>query len=150
MGNSFPVENTNEGLAFRDLFDRNPIPMWVLDEETKQVLYANTAALKRYGYTIAEITHKTIFDLCTTEERDRLRLWLSARKTEFSGSMGYWRHQAKNGTLLSVEVFQENVQWAGAVGFTLCATGCNGAGSRLAGATRLPGRIKPLRGSYAK
>jgi CHASE3 domain sensor protein len=39
---------------YRLLFDRNPVPMWVYDEETLRFLTVNEAAVVQYGYSVDE------------------------------------------------------------------------------------------------
>lgn len=37
--------------AFRLLFDRNPVPMWLHDPDSLKILAVNEAAVARYGYS---------------------------------------------------------------------------------------------------
>ena len=48
---------------FRLLFEANPNPMWVFDEETFRFLAVNDAALRHYGYTRDEFLALTAVDI---------------------------------------------------------------------------------------
>ncbi len=45
---------------YRDLFNNNPMPMWVFDPKTLRFLEVNEAAIQHYGYTYEEFLSKTI------------------------------------------------------------------------------------------
>src|SRR5262249_6136861 len=48
---------------YRLIFDGNPTPMWVFDQETLQFLEVNDAALQHYGYSREEFLQMTLGDL---------------------------------------------------------------------------------------
>jgi two-component system cell cycle sensor histidine kinase/response regulator CckA len=48
---------------YQTLFERNPFPMWVYDEETLRFLAVNDAAVEHYGYTQEEFLGMTIEDI---------------------------------------------------------------------------------------
>ena len=48
---------------YRELFNNNPMPMWVLDTATLHFLEANAAAVQHYGYTNEEFLHITLADI---------------------------------------------------------------------------------------
>ena len=50
-----PQQSRDESTeAFRALFERNPLPMWIYDSETLAFLDVNDAAIQSYGYTRSE------------------------------------------------------------------------------------------------
>lgn len=52
-----------ETSAFTLFFEKNPVPMWIHDEENGQLLAANEAAVDFYGCSRAGLLRKTVRDL---------------------------------------------------------------------------------------
>lgn len=48
---------------YRHLFEMNPLPMWVVDSETRRFLEVNQAAVEHYGWTREEFLGMTTADL---------------------------------------------------------------------------------------
>src|ERR1700759_2230188 len=48
---------------YRELFNNNPMPMWVFDAKTFRFLEANSAAVQHYGYTNEEFLSRSLADL---------------------------------------------------------------------------------------
>lgn len=94
------------------LFEENPQPMWVFDQETLRFLTVNNAAIEKYGYSREEFLRMTIVDIRPREEVTRL---LRDRKVLASGfhSAGIWRHQTKAAKILDVEIYAHFIQYNG-------------------------------------
>ncbi len=89
---------------FRSLFNNNPVPMWVYDQQTLRFLEVNEAAMQEYGYTREEFMQLTLFDIRPAEERNALQHLLQVRhKTEERGPLEY-THRRKDGTSFLVEL----------------------------------------------
>jgi two-component system cell cycle sensor histidine kinase/response regulator CckA len=87
--------------GFELVFERNPLPMWVSDEETHAILAVNDAAVARYGYSREEFLTMGLGDLPHDDE---------ALPPPFRGAgedemlTGYpCKHQCKDGTVIGVE-----------------------------------------------
>lgn len=97
-----------EGRRFRELFDLSPLPMWVCDRETLQIIAVNQAAVEHYGWDSDTFCSMTALDMRPPEDRDRLREHLAARdsKTEQDEVCyeGDWQHLKKDGSRINVEV----------------------------------------------
>jgi PAS domain S-box-containing protein len=65
-------------VRYRQVFESNPIPMFLWDLETLRIVHVNRAALERYGYTQEELRGMTMFDLRPEEDVPRLRTWRSS------------------------------------------------------------------------
>lgn len=89
---------------YKNLFDLNPVPMWVFDLQTLGFLDVNNAAIEHYGYSEQEFLNMTIMDIRPAEEVDRLEIFLSKKKTLKSRQKGIWKHQKKNGAIIDVEI----------------------------------------------
>jgi PAS domain S-box-containing protein len=87
----------------RMLFDNNPHPTWVFDRETLRFLAVNSAAVRKYGYSLAEFMTMTIKDIRSTEEIPSL-LESVARIKDGNEKVSDWRHRLKNGSIIDVEI----------------------------------------------
>lgn len=53
---------------YRQLFTMSPAPMWLIDQESKQFIQVNKAAVQNYGYTEAEFSSMTLDDIQQAED----------------------------------------------------------------------------------
>lgn len=85
------------------LFDKNPIPMWVVDINTLRIVEVNAAAIENYGYSESEFVSMTLNDLRPPEEQSKL---LMAANSVANGMCfkGKSTHVKKNGTEAMVEI----------------------------------------------
>lgn len=54
------------------LFDKNPIPMWVVDISTLRIMEVNSAAIENYGYSENEFLAMSLKDLRPSTEESKL------------------------------------------------------------------------------
>src|SRR5579864_3563628 len=59
----------------RHLYDCNPVPMYVYDQETLRFLDVNDSAIRHYGYSRERFQAMTIEDIRSPEEVARLRAY---------------------------------------------------------------------------
>ena len=59
--------------SFRLLFEENPLPMWVVDVNSLQLLAVNAATCRHYGYSRERMLTMSIEDLRLPEETKKLR-----------------------------------------------------------------------------
>jgi diguanylate cyclase (GGDEF)-like protein/PAS domain S-box-containing protein len=85
----------------RQLFHRNPLPAWVVDDNTQAFLMVNQAASARYGWTEAEFVGGM-------ELRE-----LMAPGTEGVCESGDCHHRTKDGLTLSVHVTSFELDYGG-------------------------------------
>jgi len=99
---------------YRLLFDANPHPMWVFDEETLRFLAVNDAALRKYGYTRDEFLGMTISEIRPPVEapKSNPNLLLEDRLVP-SGDPNVRRHRTKTGADLDVEISSYRFQFDG-------------------------------------
>lgn len=91
-------------LQYRLLFDTNPNPMWVFDEETFDFLTVNEAALQHYGYSREEFLGMTIKDIRPADDVERLEYFIPRQSGSVCGDAGVWQHRKKDGTLIYVQI----------------------------------------------
>jgi diguanylate cyclase (GGDEF)-like protein/PAS domain S-box-containing protein len=59
--------------SFRLLFEENPLPMWVADINTRELLAVNAATCRHYGYSRDQMLTMSVESLRVPEEIDTLR-----------------------------------------------------------------------------
>jgi hypothetical protein len=97
---------------YRQLFERNPHPMWIFDPETLAFLAVNDAAVAQYGYDREEFASRTIRDIRPTEDLARLDRDLASDHHGLDIA-GTWRHRKKDGTVFEVEITSHEIDWHG-------------------------------------
>jgi|GEM_PF-3492177 len=94
------------------LFERNPLPMMVVDPDTRRYLEVNDAAAAQYGYTREEFLTMRTDDLRPPEDVERM---ISAFRSRAPGGAerGVWRHRTKDGRILIVEIVSHDTKLDG-------------------------------------
>ena len=98
--------------GYRELFDANPLPMWIYDPATLRFLAVNDAAVAHYGYSRAAFVEMTIGDIRPVEDLPALREWVD-RAGAGQVASGMWRHRKRDGTIIEVEVSSHGIEWGG-------------------------------------
>lgn len=96
---------------YRMLFERSPLPMWVVDTHTTRFLAVNDAALRLYEYTREEFLAMTALDIRRPEDHAAFRDFLSRE----AGAVHYgvFRHVKKTGEPIDIEGVGHLVAWRG-------------------------------------
>jgi len=102
---------------YRLLFDSNPQPMWVYDEESLTFLAVNDAAIHHYGYSRAEFLAMTIRNIHPIEEAELLDEHVAKRLREGDQrafhSSRVWKHRKKDASLIDVETAVSPIEFLG-------------------------------------
>ncbi len=98
-------------LRYRQLFENNPLPMWVYDLETLRFLAVNVAAINHYGYTEQQFLNMTVKEIWPSE--DRLLMSELLRWPEGLDPAGVWRHLRQNSTIIDVEITTYSINFEG-------------------------------------
>jgi PAS domain S-box-containing protein len=99
-------------IRYRQLFNRFPYPVWIVDLETLKFLEVNEAAVKNYGYSREEFLSMTVKDIRPAKYIPALIEILSDKSQELR-SDGVWKHRKKDGTLIDVEVASHRIDFLG-------------------------------------
>jgi PAS domain S-box-containing protein len=86
---------------YRFLFESNPQPMWVYDQETLAFLTVNDTAVRNYGYSRNEFLRMTLADIRVQEDFPNLLHSTVVPTGELNGPR---RHRKKDGQIISVEL----------------------------------------------
>jgi PAS domain S-box-containing protein len=103
----------DSGLAYRNLFENNPMPMFVMDLETLDFVAVNNAAIRHYGY------NKEAFEVLSlpmiTEGAEPLAVERAFRSNAKSFDAGEWKHRKNNGEIIEVQLTAHAIVFAGKV-----------------------------------
>lgn len=98
---------------YRLLFDRSPLPKWVIDPETFALLDVNDAAIEFYGYSREEFKNISLADIRIQEEfalfRNRVKDAASSGN-RFEGHMPT-KHRRKNSEIAEVDVHYTEIRY---------------------------------------
>jgi PAS domain S-box-containing protein len=97
---------------YRELFNNNPMPMWVFDAVTYRILEANSAAVQHYGYTHEEFLTKTLADIRFGGDKYELEHEVESIKGNTDGiRKGIRRHVKKAGEIIFVDIAWHNINY---------------------------------------
>ena len=103
-------ENENR---YRNLFENNPMPMFVMDLESLDFVAVNNAAIKHYGYSQEEFLRLSLPSITTGADYSAvIRAFRSNAK---SFNAGEWTHRRKQGGDVEVELTAHAIMFSGKV-----------------------------------
>jgi two-component system, cell cycle sensor histidine kinase and response regulator CckA len=98
--------------VFRLLFSHNPLPTWVMDDETLQFIQVNDSAVRQYGFAVEEFSRMTMFDIRPEEKSASLDV-----RPQKDGAavpyQGVCKHRKKDGKVFEVELISHQFDYAG-------------------------------------
>src|SRR5262249_38696297 len=98
--------------SFRLLFEENPLPMWVVDINSFELLAVNAATCRHYGYAREQMLTMTVEDLRVPEEPDLLRAEFREHKgTQFAHATR--RHRTADGRVIDVAIEARPLRYNG-------------------------------------
>ena len=106
---------------YRELFEKNPNPMWVYEVDTLRFLAVNDAAIDGYGYSRDEFLAMTLADIRPEEDIPALLDNVRGSPRGFR-PREVWRHRRKDGTVIDVEVTGHDVAFYGSGARLVSAT----------------------------
>ncbi|MDO8539879.1 MAG: PAS domain S-box protein [Opitutaceae bacterium] len=98
---------------YRQLFEHNPLPMWLYDLETLGFLAVNESAVRAYGYSRDEFLGMTIERIRPKEDIPALLQSVAHVQTVGGRSSGEYRHRRKDGTIFHVEIISGPLMFEG-------------------------------------
>jgi len=98
-------------LRYRNLFENNPMPMFVIDLESLRFLAVNMAATRHYGYSAREFSGFTLSTL--TQGTNSVDVDRAFRSEERTFEAGEWRHVRKDGEIIDVQLTAHTLMFGG-------------------------------------
>jgi len=98
--------------VFRLLFSHNPLPTWVMDDESLQFIQVNDAAVRQYGFADEEFGRMTMFDIQPQEKGASLEVRLPKEGAP-GRYQGVCKHRKKDGKVFEVELISHQFEYAG-------------------------------------
>lgn len=90
---------------YQNLFDQNPLPIYIYDVESLKFIKVNEATVKHYGYSKEEFKSLTIKEIRPPEDIPLLEKAIESFKKENKNhTHSFFRHQKKNGEIIDVEI----------------------------------------------
>lgn len=99
--------------GYRDVFVRNPQPMWIYDIETLRFLDVNDAACVAYGYPRADFLRMTIVDIRPPSDREIARRAVANFAEERESTTRLWRHARADGHTFYVDLTSAELAFDG-------------------------------------
>src|SRR5215213_2724826 len=92
---------------YRQIFYKNPFPMWINDLGTHQILEVNDAAIEKYGYERKEFLNLILTDIEQTNTNDTNVIVKSKPQEKL------WKHKTKNGEIIIAEITCYHINYFG-------------------------------------
>ena len=97
---------------YKLLFESNPLPLWMVDKETMQVIAANEASARLYGYTKEELLDMSVTAFRIPEDRGlQMREW--KEHVNNTTERNIVRHMKKDGTIMFIQVVANDIVFDG-------------------------------------
>ena len=97
---------------YKLLFEKNPMPMWMIALPDLNIVDVNQSAIDHYGYSRQEFLRMSSIDLRPEEDIEK---FLNYKPSETNGTRfaGIWRHRKKNGTVITVDIIAHDLYYQG-------------------------------------
>ena len=95
----------------RDRMRCSPLPMWIFDRETLEILEVNAAAVNVYGYSFREFLSQTIVFLRPPAEVPLILHRTLHDEIACPSENEVWTHRRADGSTFSVSITSEWLIW---------------------------------------
>jgi two-component system, NarL family, sensor histidine kinase UhpB len=93
--------------SYKLLFEKNPMPMWIMSTTTFHILDVNEAAVQHYEYPKEEFLKLNAIDLRPEEDIPKF-LQTIPKQLKGRKKHGIWRHKKKDGTVIMVDMVTDD------------------------------------------
>ncbi|HEY0797642.1 MAG TPA: PAS domain S-box protein, partial [Candidatus Baltobacteraceae bacterium] len=119
--------------SFREIFERNPHPMWVYALDTLRILAVNEAAIVQYGYAREQFLTMTIDQLRPENDRPRLVNYVATLGSSAEIATSTWRHRRDDASEFVCDVSSTSLDFDGrAARLAVCVDSTERAGMETA------------------
>ncbi|HEY9000939.1 MAG TPA: PAS domain S-box protein [Mucilaginibacter sp.] len=97
---------------YRNLFERNPSPLWIFRADNFRFIKVNKAAIKMYGYSESEFLSMRVTDIRPEKE---IEGFINNSKNISPGlsDQGVWKHKTKKGEIIYTSIFTSDLNFEG-------------------------------------
>ncbi len=100
--------------SYRNLFFNNPLPIFIWDLKTLQVLEVNDVAQEEYGYTRQQLLHMNVLDLRSPQFHEKVKTFAKEfLESDISKQSGIWEHKKKNGDTMILDISSHKIDYKG-------------------------------------
>lgn len=86
-------------------FENHPLPMWLYDADTLNIVDVNSAATEKYGYSREAFLKRSLLDLRLPEDAGAVRAHVLDVKLRDAPDCSRWRHVTAAGEQIIVDVY---------------------------------------------
>jgi len=97
---------------YRNLFERNPSPLWIFRTDNFRFVKVNKSAIKMYGYSEHEFLSMTVMDIRPEKEVERFMHSVS-NFSPVLNDQGVWKHKTKKGEFIYASIFASDLYFEG-------------------------------------
>lgn len=95
---------------FKNSFENNPLPIWIYDVNSAEIITVNKAATDLYGYTKDEFRKLKLHDLNHPDFKAQLENDLiELRNNHEVKTNSLWKHVKKDGSVIEVEIIAQSI-----------------------------------------
>lgn len=98
---------------YRDLFNNNPLPLFIYNLSNQYIIEVNNAALKKYGYTREEFLWLTISDISTAESFQAFENLIKNHNDLSDFSTPIWTHIKSDSELMYMKITANMIDYNG-------------------------------------
>ena len=99
---------------YMSLFNHSPVPMWIFELDTLNILMVNDAACDQYGFSQLEYRSMTLRDIRPSEDIPQMEAVIARSLTDDNYTFpDLSRHKKKNGDIIHVKVKNIGVSFEG-------------------------------------
>lgn len=107
-----PLALVSPDASYWTLFEKSPIPMWMLSLPHLNFIEVNQAAILHYGFSREEFLSMTVYDIRSNLEKNKLIEFVQ-NVSFFSPEKQIWKHIKKNGQEITVEITAHDILFQG-------------------------------------
>lgn len=97
---------------YRNLFERNPSPLWIFRTDNFRFVKVNKAAIKMYGYSESEFLSMSVMDIRPEKEVERF-IHNFQNVSPGLSDQGVWRHKSRKGEIIYASIFTSDLNFKG-------------------------------------
>lgn len=100
--------------SYRNLFFNNPLPIFIWDLNTFQILEVNDVAQEEYEYTREELLEMSVLDLRAPEFYEKIRLFAREfLENDIPKKSGIWEDRKKSGETMVLDISSHKIDYKG-------------------------------------